>query len=140
MGKREWEKPATPTRKFESFGPLPFEPLPSKKVNCPKCGAIGKPTGKRSVEGEPIYRCKNCHIDYSEHLKKGFCSFKVAEKTGQRLTIKETGETVFVRAILPSDCKKCPFFKQYFAKKKMCPHFKGRVKTELTLPEQWDKA
>jgi len=140
MAKRPWEKPAQPTREFESFGHLPFAPKPKKTLECPKCGKVGEVTNKRSSEGTIIYRCNACKIEYSQALKKAYCTFKVTEKNGHWLNDKKTKEALFVRSIIPSDCRACPMYKVHFAIGKKCPHFKGRIGKELEPAEQWDKA
>jgi len=139
-GKREWEKPAVPTKTFETFGFTPFTPKAKKKLECPRCGVIGELTGKRNIDGNYIYRCKNCSIEYSENLKKAYCTFSVNQKNGHWVIVKKTKERVFVKAILPSECRKCPLYKKFFAVKIKCPHFQGLIGTELDPPEEWKKA
>jgi hypothetical protein len=138
--KRAYEKPAVPTKDFESFGYLPFKPKAKKKLECPRCGVRGEITGKRNVDGNDIYRCKGCKIEYSENLKKAYCSFDVNRKNGHWVTVKATKEKIFVKAIVPSECRKCSLYKTFFAIKIKCPNFRGLIGKELTPPEGWDKA
>lgn len=135
MAKRPWEKPAQPTRDL-SAGHLPFAPFPEKKVPCPRCGQLGENTGKRNPEGQFIFTCRPCKIQYSQHLKLGFCTAFVNDKNGHQLREKKTGNMVLVRTIKPSDCRKCSIFPGRIR----CPHFKGKIGKELEPPEQWDKA
>lgn len=137
--KRAYEKPAIPTKKFDTFGFLPYEPKPKKKLVCPRCGVVGELTGKRNIDSNDIYRCKSCKIEYSENLKKAYCTFKTTQKNGNWVTVIATKERVFVRAIVPSDCRKCPVYKTFFAIKIMCPHYKGLIGKELSPPEEWTK-
>jgi len=137
--KRAYEKPAVPTvipPAFDSFDVRPFMPLPDNKVACPKCGKIGEPSGKRNVEGSMILRCKPCGIEYSEHKKKGFCSWVQNPKFGSWLKRLDTKEKVFVRPIVPSECRACRNNKGPAIK---CPYFQGVLGKQLEYPEQWEK-
>ena len=139
VDKRAYEKPAVPTKEFESFGFMPFKPKPKRKLECPRCGNIGELTGKRNIDGNDIYRCRGCRIEYSENLKKAYCTFQVTQKNGHWVTVKATKEKVFVKAIVPSDCRKCQLYKMFFALKKKCPNYKGLIGKELNPPEEWEK-
>jgi hypothetical protein len=138
--KRAYEKPAVPTKEFESFGFMPFKPKPKRKLECKLCGVVGELTGKRNIDGNDIYRCIGCKIEYSENLKKAYCTFQVTQKNGHWLTLKKTNEKVFVKAILPSECCKCPLYKTFSAIHIRCPNFKGLIGIDLNPPEGWDKA
>jgi len=138
LAKKPYQQPAVPTKDF-SFGFQPFAPLPEKKVSCPKCGKVGEITGKRSAEGQFIFKCKGCNIEYSQHLKLGFCAFGVNEKNGKWLVEKSTKERVFVRSMVPSQCRACPKYEVFMALKEKCPFFKGVIGRELEPPEQWVK-
>lgn len=48
--------------------PLTME-LPDKYVLCPRCGGKPTPTDKKSPLGKTIFRCNNCHIEFSEKHK-----------------------------------------------------------------------
>lgn len=135
--KKAYQKPAVPTYQPDAFEFRPFEPLPDKKVNCPKCGKIGEATSKRNVEGSVILRCQSCGIEYSEHKKKGFCDWHVPQKYGHWLKRIDTKEKVFVRSIVPSECRSCPLNP---GTSMMCPHFQGVLGKQLEFPEQWEKA
>lgn len=130
---KPWQKKAEPS---VSFGHLPIPILPAKKVPCPMCGKVGELTGKRNVEDEPILKCKYCGILYSQHLKKGFCSWNANEKNGHRLMNKKTGEMVLVRTVSPSECRNC---RMHQSRTVPCPFFQGRVGAELAPPDDWEK-
>ena len=137
--KRAYEKPVVPTvipPVMDAFDFRPFEPLPDKKVACPKCGKIGEPSGRRNVEGSMILRCKTCGIEYSEHKKKGFCSWVKNPKFGSWLKRLDTKERVFVRSIVPSECRTCINNKGPAVQ---CPYFQGVLGKQLEFPEQWEK-
>lgn len=132
---KKYQERVKPSKVFGP-SPFPFEPLPAKKFPCPQCGQVGELTGKRNVEDQPILRCKGCQIEYSQHMKLGYCTRGVTKHNGHLLTVRETGEVVFVRTVPPSECRNC---RLHLDKTIPCPAFKGRVGKELLMPDDWKK-
>jgi len=140
LKKRLYEISPIPTRPapaIDDLSHLPFTPLPEKKVPCPRCGRIGEMTNQRNPEGQKIFKCNDCKLFYSQHLKKAFCQFGANEKNGRKLQRKSDGEEILVRPVLPSECRAC---KIHHDKTIPCPFFAGIIGRELLPPEGWDKA
>lgn len=55
--------------------------VPEKIMRCPECnGKVEKKSAARRVdrtspEGQPIYRCKACHIEFTQVTKRYYCTF-----------------------------------------------------------------
>jgi hypothetical protein len=80
---------------------------------CPRCGnpKVEKlAEGPNSPTGRPIFKCRDCNIDFSENLKKEYCS-KKGEITPEVCIQCEIKELIFQQAAKTGhQVPNCPFF------------------------------
>lgn len=103
--------PKLEPKKIDGKWRIPLDsPIPEKLMRCPRCDKIAENTGMRSIDNRPIFRCRECRIEFQEgkKAKKAYC-----RKNNKIISGK--------------DCRGCFLYKLYAkewkSQNKPCPHF-----------------